>query len=562
MKQPDHWRTWLSALILAGTTAAPVHGQSAEAATEEVRRLFLAGEYAEVRRLVCNLRSEGRVDPEISLLHGIAAARQGDLPDAEKILRALVQENSRFAAAYTELAGLRFLAGDLDTVRKLLEKSLDLDPTQSYARDFLGTVYYLEGRRLRALQMWNRLGQPRIHRIAYVVPEGAAPGVLERLSEINEHEMLTRDKLLQARWTLQMLRLGERLDFRLRPRSADLWDLDLVTDPPRPLGWLPELALLNTANLLTYQRVGFHFPREPLRKAQVEFGFGWHPARRDLRASTRFRFLSLFPDALEVNVSGWDEAWSLPTSGDSLSLRGARIESRYRVVLPRRQSVEFTAGYQQQFGDHAHLQGFLNERHLARVGIGWRGRIGLTADDTVRLDLRLGGRAFFGAGTGTRSASGRQVDGHILLDWSVRESGATSVQISAMNGRTAGMLPLNDHYRFGVGPGEALPLRAHKTVRVGRNGLAPLARNCFLLNADLSHRLFRVGIVGVVGKVFFDAARLDRAVLGARPQGWYRDAGAGLAVQVLGHEVLEVLLGHDLRDGGSTFSVLPPARNW
>ncbi|GAB4110935.1 MAG: hypothetical protein Kow001_12030 [Acidobacteriota bacterium] len=528
--------------------------------TEEIRSLFLAGEYGELRRRVSNLIHDGQVDPEISLLYGIAAAKQGDLDDAENILRTLIQENSRFAAAYAELAGVRFLAGDLDSARKLLEKSLDLDPTESYARDFLGTVYYLEGRRLPALEMWNRLGQPRIRRIGYVVPERTARPVLEKLVPINENETLQRRQLLQARWTQEMLHLGERLDFQLRPWSENLWDLELLTDPPSPLAWLPETALSNAASLLTYRRFAFLYPREPLHGTHVQFEVGWHPARRDLRASTRFRFLSLYPDALELSLRRWEEAWILPASADGLLLGGARLEGRYRVVLPRRQSVEFTAGYQQQFGDLAHLAGFLNDRQVARVGIGWRGRIGLNADDTVRLDFALQGRAFFGAGT--RSDSGRQVDGHIVLHWLVRDSSATSVRISVKDGRSTGLLPLNDLYHLGVGPGEPLPLRAHKTVQRGRNGAAPLAQNCFLLNVDLTHRLFRVGILGVVGRVFFDAAEVDRTALGVTPHGWCRDEGAGLAVNIIGREVLEVIWGHDLRAGGSTFSALPPARNW
>lgn len=541
-------------------TAVPVHGQSAEAESREIRRLFLAGDYGEVRRRASHLTAEGRIDPEISLLHGIAAARQGDLDDAENILRALIRENSLFAAAYTELAGLRFLAGDLDSVPKLLEKSLDLDPTQSYAREFLGTVYYLQGRKLRAVQTWNRLGQPRIHSISYLVPEGAAPPLVDRLAKINEHEVLQHHKLLQAQWTLEMLHLGERLDFRLRPRSESLWDLELATAPPNPLGWLPEAGLLNAASLLTYRRIGFQFPREPLRNVHMELGLGGHPAHRDLRASTWFRFLSLYPDALELNLSVWEEAWSLPSGADRVSVGGNRLESRYRVVLPYRQSIKFTAGYQQQFGDLAQLEGLLNERHVARVGLGWQGRIGLDGDEAVRLDFGLEGRAFFAVGTG--SDSGRQLDGHMVFRWLVRDSSATSVRISVKNGRSTGLVPLNDLYHLGVGPGNPLPLRAHKTVQRGRNGVAPLAPNCVLVNVDLTHGLFRWGILGVVGRAFFDAARVNRTALGMTPHGWYRDAGAGLAVNILGREVLQITWAHDLRDGRSVFSVIPPTGTW
>src|SRR5207302_4381670 len=47
----------------------------------------------------------------------------------------------------------------------ILHRALELAPSDSYANDFLGTVYFLQGNLDAALKYWNRVGKPQIAEI-------------------------------------------------------------------------------------------------------------------------------------------------------------------------------------------------------------------------------------------------------------------------------------------------------------------------------------------------------------------------------------------------------------
>src|SRR6266852_2497976 len=64
-----------------------------------------------------------------------------------------------------ELAGIAFKQGDYSAARRHLNRALLLDPRDSYANDFLATVYFLDGNLEAALKYWNRAGKPQIENV-------------------------------------------------------------------------------------------------------------------------------------------------------------------------------------------------------------------------------------------------------------------------------------------------------------------------------------------------------------------------------------------------------------
>jgi tetratricopeptide (TPR) repeat protein len=94
---------------------------------------------------------------------GIACLSLKRLPESEKDFRAILLQDSRFAAAYNGLGLIAIQRGDGDTARANFEKALDYDPEQYEAMLNLGVLYQRVGQNelaLRYLKMFSEKAPP------------------------------------------------------------------------------------------------------------------------------------------------------------------------------------------------------------------------------------------------------------------------------------------------------------------------------------------------------------------------------------------------------------------
>src|SRR5262249_26323172 len=61
-----------------------------------------------------------------------------------------------------ELGGIAFKQKRPALASRYLRHALRIDPTDSYANDFLGTICFVQGNLEAALKYWNRVGKPYI----------------------------------------------------------------------------------------------------------------------------------------------------------------------------------------------------------------------------------------------------------------------------------------------------------------------------------------------------------------------------------------------------------------
>src|SRR5262249_730820 len=61
-----------------------------------------------------------------------------------------------------EMAGVEYKRKDFAAAKAALRAALQLDPRDNYTRDFLGTLYFLDGNLEAALHYWNPLEKPRL----------------------------------------------------------------------------------------------------------------------------------------------------------------------------------------------------------------------------------------------------------------------------------------------------------------------------------------------------------------------------------------------------------------
>lgn len=92
---------------------------------------------------------------------GVALAHAGRGDAADRVLRAAIAACPNYGPAWGELAGLRFVQRRYDDAARLADGAVQRAPADANAWHVLATSRYLQGDLVRALEAWNRVGEPR-----------------------------------------------------------------------------------------------------------------------------------------------------------------------------------------------------------------------------------------------------------------------------------------------------------------------------------------------------------------------------------------------------------------
>src|SRR5260370_1746212 len=98
---------------------------------------------------------------DLNFYYGTALARLERWQEAENAFQAglrLAPNDPRFTI---ELAGVAFKQKHYPQAARRMRHALKLAPQDSYANDFLGTVYFLQGNLEASLKYSNRVGKPQ-----------------------------------------------------------------------------------------------------------------------------------------------------------------------------------------------------------------------------------------------------------------------------------------------------------------------------------------------------------------------------------------------------------------
>ncbi len=123
---------------------------------------FIDKRYSEIVRLVPR-SSENPA--ELDLYLGLALAQLQRFPEAKAALEDGERKSPREEHFPVELAGVAYRTNHLGEAEHDLRRALDLAPHDSYALNFLATIYLLRGNLPAALKYWNRIEAPRILQI-------------------------------------------------------------------------------------------------------------------------------------------------------------------------------------------------------------------------------------------------------------------------------------------------------------------------------------------------------------------------------------------------------------
>jgi len=197
------------ALLLAGLVGDPV---------TQAREHYALRHWDEVVQL---WQSEAEPPAELDYLAGMSFARQGKYDEARHALESGAAKDTRDPRFPSELAGLAFQRKDLVAAKAHIRRALRLGPSNRYALDLLGSVYFLEQNLDAALGCWNRIGKPHIDEIRIEPKPALDPLLLRRALSFSPGTTLERRQLRATEATLELLGAFPSYDFDLQPTDKD-----------------------------------------------------------------------------------------------------------------------------------------------------------------------------------------------------------------------------------------------------------------------------------------------------------------------------------------------------
>lgn len=519
---------------------------------------------------------------------GLALAKLRRWKEARAALSAGEKKAPKGERFPVELAGVAYEQKDFRAAERELRCALRLKPNDTYAVNFLATIYFLRGNVEAALVYWNREELPRVHEIkATPEPElrtelfsrafAFAPLSTLRLGEFETTQARLNNLGIFAlsRWELTPVEgASTPVEGAATPSAGDsspgTFDVvfhSLQRDGFGPNKWAAALSILrglpyetvypeydnafrdavNFTSLVrfdskkerVYAQVSGPVQGRPQWRASAWFDARnehWNIGSTFFGAATPISDLKL--RKIEAGAgfrSVQSGRWSWETAA-SFARRDFRVESGETIgSLAPTASAFFTDG------NSLELSGGTNYRLL------WIPQDRLTVDTSASAAV---GR-FFAVPLGAYEEAG----GSMGLDWLPKEQGDDWEMLSRVRaGGTFGTVPFDDLFTLGVERDDNdLWLRGISATRDGRKGNSPMGRDYVLWNSEMDKVLYNGALFQVRAGPLFDAGRIWDAsgLFGSR--GWLWDPGVQVKIRVL--DTFEVVFsyGHDMRSGGNTF---------
>jgi len=494
---------------------------------------------------------------------GIALAHLGRLADAKDALQAgrrLAPRDPRFAV---ELAGIAFKQKNYPQAARNLQRALRLEPDDSYANNFLATVYFLEGNLEAALKYWNRVGKPHIAAVREDPAPRASPALLDHAFTFSPAATLTLPQLLDTNTQVRGLGIFPQFHFDLDALPDGNFDVVFRARELNRFGDSKLEAFFVFFQGLPFQEVNpayFNFRGQAIN---INSMFRWDAQKRRVFAEISGPFEQSAKHRWNFTSDLRDENWALRNGFAGPAPVLASFKMRTAVGgfnLASFASDRFTwlAGADFSYRDFRSIvPGSVLTSQLLASGFQLKQRA-----QVASTFLRIPEHRFSLTAHGSSDAAClwsqprdafEKLTGSLAWHWFPQASAddfETSQQFRA--GRIFGRAPFDELFILGLERDNNLPLRAHIGTRDGRKGSAPLGRDYLLENWESNKNLYGNGIIKLQLGPFFDTGKISDpgASLGSRK--WLFDTGAQLKLRVFSAGFV-FSYGKDLRTGNNAF---------
>ena len=523
---------------------------------------FDAGHWEEAAKLA---RGPSDQSPELDFLAGLALARLEKWDEAKVAFDAGLRKTPGDSRFRVELAGIAYKQKDFRTAKQNLRATLRLNPRDAYSREFLATIYFLEGNLEAALQHWNFLDKPRLRTVSYVPPLKLKESLRDRALAFNAPQVLTVDALLNTQARLDNLGIFSSRRMELSPVDSGSYDATLHLAERNGWGDSKVEGIVSLLSGLPYSTAYPEFYNLGHDAVNLTSLARWDSEKRRIFLSLSMPMYGDPGLRLRFYADARNENWNLSrtflgagTSLTDLNMRRAAVGVETHSVVNGRTS--WNAGAEVANRNFRNLGGLTlpAERTFftsATSVAGWLGIQQLLLSVPERR-FTLNSSAEANAGREFADSLGpfATLRGSLRADWFPRAKGDDyEMQAQVRAGATAGKATLDELFQLGIERDNDLWLRGHAGTIDGRKGSAPLGRRFFLANWEIDKNIYQNGFFTVKLGPFLDSGAVADSSGLFGSQRWLWDTGAQCKVRVLGSLTVVLSYGRDLGGGRNVF---------
>lgn len=527
----------------------------------QVKALYDAGRWEDVVRAV---PESPNAPADLELDRGLALAALGRFNEAKRAFEAGHAGHPRDARFLEEMAGIAYHDKRFAPAKKDLRRALVLDPKDTYASNFLASIYFLEGNLEGALKYWNRVGKPKLNDLTYDPQPQLNPLILDRAFKFSPGAVWTRNQYLTTHAELQSLELFPHTFYELQAQRDGAFKLVWhgSQEPSwRDKRWQAAVSMLRGLPYLSVypefynlNRAGLNwlsFVRWDDNKRWLSSEVAW-PLEENPKQRARFYFV------------GRNENWNVSHTLMATRPATAAFNMQRAVIGAEVAAVEnwrwgWNVDGEYSYRDFRRLEGIpakAGEFFVDSSGVDLRARAHRSLVRFPERRFSLDGSATGEVGRFLTNPLGKygRLEGSLEADWFPRAQGddyQTSTMLRA--GKTLGQVPFDDFFMLGFDRDNDLWMRGHNGLIDGKKGNAPLGRDYILSNSDVEKVLFHDAFVQVQVGPFLDTGNIyDSSQYFGSPK-WLTDTGLQARVKLLGNFSFVLGYGKDLRSGANTF---------
>src|SRR5712664_1628999 len=215
---------FLAAVLILGLSGFAQDQPYEQARLAAAQKAFDAGNWEEAANLA---RGPADQSPDLDLVMGLALARQEKWSEAKQSFESGFGKAPGDPRFLVELAGIAYKQKDFRAACRRSFAALRLNPQDAYAREFLATIYFLEGNLEAALKYWNPEDKPRLRSVAFRPSLQLKESLRSRALAFNAPQILTGDALLATQSRLDNLGVFSSRRIALHPAESGNYDLTL-----------------------------------------------------------------------------------------------------------------------------------------------------------------------------------------------------------------------------------------------------------------------------------------------------------------------------------------------
>ncbi|MFZ0632695.1 MAG: tetratricopeptide repeat protein [Acidobacteriaceae bacterium] len=509
--------------------------------------------------------------PDDDFALGMAQARMGRLPDAERALRAGERQCPQDKRFPTELGGVAFEQKRYPAAAHWLRRAQHLDTADTYVSNFLSTVYFLSGNLDAALQAWNAIHKPAIDNLDLDPHLRVSHLLLERAFAFSPHAVLEAPQFATTALRLDGLGIFPAWNLHLNALPNGQFDAVFRAQEQDGFGAGALEAAVSTLGGVPYETIYPSYADIQHSAMNVQSLLRWDAQKRRAWIALSAPLNHLPWWRWQVGADLRNENWAIRQSFTgtapvlaSLNLERESLDASLTSLSTAR--LQWTVGGE---GTHRNFRsvvpGNVLTPPLLTPGFELRQFASVQAPllhlPSHRFTLDGAGSSGFARTFSSPSYASETLQGSARADWLPQMEGDRYELTQRLRaGHIFGTVPFDDLFLFGMDRDDTnLGLRAHLATRDGRKGSAPIGNGYLLSNTDFYRRLYTNGLFTIHAGPLLDIGRMTAPNSGLSTQQWLFDAGVEVRLTVL-HTSVVLSYGRDLRTGANAFygTAAPP----